>query len=530
MHQVAKIQSPQDILAILWRRKWQVIVPAFVLFSASIVVALAWPRTYQSKATILIEEPDVSRDILGSAIDYRADERVQVITQQVLSRRNLISLIEKLNLYPEARNQDELGAAAAGLRERIIVDFISAEVSDPRMVRPGQTAIAFTLSFVHKDPQTAQTVVDELVSLYLAENLRTRKAKATQTTEFLAKEAEKLARQISELETKLAAFKLKNSGSLPEQVAINQQAMYRIEFQLLELRHQIQSHEERKVFLEAQLTQVSPYVSITLNDGTVLRPEERLTMLESEYSKLSYTYGPKHPTMVEIATEIENLRNTIGVGAAGSPETPSNPAYIQLHAELKTVNSNLSSLKSERAELSKKLAALESQTLKAPDIERDYLLITRNYENATAEYRAIQEKLWEAERLESLETEQKGERFSVIEPPEVPFKPIAPKRRVLALVGFMIAVVGGLGTAAVAEALDQTVSSPRQLAAITGAAPLVVIPYIETSAEMHRARSLSFFLLFGLTVVFASGLFAVNEFVVPLDDLWAKFGPGAGST
>jgi hypothetical protein len=94
----------------------------------------------------------------------------------------------------------------------------------------------------------------------------------------------------------------------------------------------------------------------------------------------------------------------------------------------------------------------------------------------------------------------------------------------------MISAVGGLGTAAVAEALDQSVSSPRQLAAIAGAAPLVVIPYIETSAEMHRARSLSFFLLFGLAVALASGLFAVNEYVVPLDDLWAKLDPGAGST
>ena len=173
---------------------------------------------------------------------------------------------------------------------------------------------------------------------------------------------------------------------------------------------------------------------------------------------------------------------------------------------------------------------MEDQTLKAPEIERKYLSITRNYENATAEYRAVSEKLTEAERLESLETERKGEHFSVIEPAELPLAPIAPNRRLLMMVGLMISAVGGLGTAAVAEILDQSVSSPRQLAAIVGAAPLVIIPYIETRTETHKARAFSFFLLFGLTVVFASGLFAVNEFVAPLDDLWAKFGPGAGAT
>ncbi len=55
MRQVSKIQSPQDILAILWRRKWQVIIPALALFAVSAFVAITWPPTYQSKATILLE-------------------------------------------------------------------------------------------------------------------------------------------------------------------------------------------------------------------------------------------------------------------------------------------------------------------------------------------------------------------------------------------------------------------------------------------------------------------------------------------
>lgn len=534
MSQISKIQRPQDIVAILWRRKWQAIIPAAVIFAASIVIALAWPRTFRSQATILIEEPEISGDVLGSAGDYRPDQRVQVITQQVLSRQNLMKLIEKFNLYPESRDNAEPGDTtelqllAANMREKINVNFISAEVSDPRMVRPGQTTIAFTLSFDYENPQMAQTIVNELVSLYLAENERTRHVKATETTDFLAKEAEKLANQITEQENKLADFKLKNAGSLPEEVSVNQQAMYRIEVQLLDLRQQIQSQQERQVYLESQLTQVSPYASITLNDGTVLRPEDRLKKLESQYSELSYTYGPKHPTMVGIATEIENLKKKLGVGALGSAEKPSNPAYIQLQAELKAVKSNLSSLKSEQADLTKRYQTLQSQTLKAPDIEREYQLMTRNHENATAEYRAIKEKLWEAERQQKVEVEKKGERFSVIEPAEVPLMPIAPRRRLLALVGLMIAAVGGLGTAAIAETLDQSVSSRRQLTAIAGVPPLVVIPYIETGAGKHRAWGMPILVVCGLTAVFVGGLLAVNAFVMPLDDLWARFGPGRG--
>ena len=156
--------------------------------------------------------------------------------------------------------------------------------------------------------------------------------------------------------------------------------------------------------------------------------------------------------------------------------------------------------------------------------------MTRNYENATAEHRAVKEKLWEAERFESLETEQKGERFLVIEPPELPIQPIAPKRRLLMALGLVISAFGGLGAVGLAEALDQSVSGPRHLAAITGAEPLVIIPYIQTSANKHRTWSMSFLVIFGLTAVLAGALFGVNEFVVPLDALWANFGLGTSST
>lgn len=530
MNQTSKIQNPRDIIAILWRRKWHFILPALALFAASAFVVITWPPTYQSAAKILIEEPDVGGDILGPATVSRPDQRIQIIAQQVLSTQNLIKLIEKFNLYPEARKTGDDRLLVSTLRDAIKVDFISAEVSDPRSPQPGLATIAFSLSFNHRDPKVAQAVTEELLSLFLAENLKSRREKARDTTEFLTKEVDKKAAQINELETKLAEFKLQNTGSLPDEVKVNQQTMDRIELQLIQLRGQIQSQEQRKVYLEAQITQVSPYASITLDDGTVLRPEDRLKKLESEYSRLSYTYGPKHPQMVEIAAEIKSLKAKMGVGAQGLPDKPSNPAYIQLQAELKAVKSDLQSLESQRDNLSKRYDSLQSQSLKAPEIEREYLRLTRNHENATEEYRAVKEKLWEAQRLESLETQQKGQRFSVVEPPELPLKPIAPKRRLLMALGLTISVFGGLASVGLAEVFDQTVSSPRQLATIAGAAPLVVIPHIGATGARPRALSVSVFLILGLAAVFAGGLFVLNKFVMPLNDVWTGFGPGSGAT
>ena len=48
-----------DYLAILRRRRWYLILPAIVIFAVAAAVALLLPPTYQSEATILIEQQQI---------------------------------------------------------------------------------------------------------------------------------------------------------------------------------------------------------------------------------------------------------------------------------------------------------------------------------------------------------------------------------------------------------------------------------------------------------------------------------------
>ena len=565
----------QDYVAILMRRRWQFFLPVLVLFTVAALVAFLWPPTYQSSSTILIEEPDVPRDLVSSTVTSYADQRLQVITQRVMTTQNLIGIINKFELYARERERSPINLVVQDMRDEIKLDLVSADVVDPRSGRPTQATIAFTLSFLDRQPATAQRVLNELVSLYLSENLRTRREQAAETTEFLTSETAKLEALVDRLESALAEFKRENSGSLPEQAALNLQLMDRTEREMLEIRRQIQSLDERQIYLEAELAQISPYDSFLIDGQRVLSPSERLRALQTEFISLQGVYGPKHPDVVKLSREIEALKLETGARADpaeltlqldamqtdlaiarekysdGHPDVvrlqrqiaatraalvaaqsapppadtveakPDNPAYIRLKAQQQAGKSDRRALAAQQASLAAKLKDIERRILDAPQIEQAYRLLQRDYESALANYREVRAKETAAELGQALETERKSEQFSLIEPPDLPVEPVQPNRWAILVLGFVFSVAAGVGCIALFETLDQSIYGAKQLAVLTGAPPLVVVPHIRNRFDTMHSWGRTALSVTGTVVLVAGGLYVVQEYVIPLDVLWS---------
>ena len=221
-------------------------------------VAVLLPSVYRSTATILIEQQEMPADLVRSTISSYADQRIQVISQQVMTRANLMRIVEKYNLYPRLPgDQDErrdTPASGQGHQAR------HAQGRRDRSAQRCKTnaTIAFSLSYEGETPAVAQKVANELVTLFLGENLKNRQQKTAETSAFLAEEAAKLSEHVSETEAKLAAFKAKNTGRLPELVQLNMQLRDRADSEIKELDRQISTLEERKFYLEGQLAQMKP--------------------------------------------------------------------------------------------------------------------------------------------------------------------------------------------------------------------------------------------------------------------------------
>ncbi|MES9980316.1 MAG: lipopolysaccharide biosynthesis protein, partial [Candidatus Thiodiazotropha sp. 6PLUC5] len=478
-----------DYLAILKRRRMQLIAPAAIILLLSIVLAVGLPSVYRAEATILIEQQEIPTELVRSTVTSYAGERIHVISQRVMTTENLVKIIDDYGLYKEERDSTSVTLLAKELNEDIELEMVSADVVDPRSGRPTTATIAFKLAFSNKDPRVAQKVTNELVSLYLDANMKRRTQSALETSNFLGAEADKLNQQIADLEMQLATFKEKHVSNLPELQQLNIQLMERNERELSDMNQQIRNLEERKIYLQSELAQMNPSSDLYNSSGNrVMGTEDRLKVLQTEYVALSTRYTDKHPTLIKMKGEIEALKKELGVndGGISGIKQSDNPAYLQLQTQLQAAVSELASLKDMRRETKTKIKDFESRLMQSPQVERKYRNLTRDYENALAKYQEVKSKQLEAELSESLERERKGERFSLIEPPQLPEKPDKPNRIAILFLGFVFSIAGGFGNVFIRESLDQTVYGSKGVMAITQAPPLVVIPYIECSEDPQQ--------------------------------------------
>lgn len=168
------LKSFGDYLETARRRKKSILLPLVAIFLLSAIISLVMPPTYKSKSTVLIEAQEIPKDYILSTVAGYAEERLQTITQRVMSSTKLLEIINKYNLYPEYRNRWTNEEIIEKMRNDIKLETASAEVDDPRAGRSSKVTIAFTISYYGKNPATVQQIANVLASLYLEENLKVR--------------------------------------------------------------------------------------------------------------------------------------------------------------------------------------------------------------------------------------------------------------------------------------------------------------------------------------------------------------------
>ena len=540
----------------------------------TVAVALLWPPTYRASATILIEQQEIPQDLVRSTISSYADQRVQVISQRVMTSQNLMRIVEQYQLYPWQRRTRPREVVIERMRDDIKMKLISANVMDPRSGRPTQATIAFTLSYESAGADLALKVANELTSLYLNENLTIRTEAARQTSGFLGAEADRLRDDVQELAAKIAAFKQAHVNELPDLAQSNFQLADRTELDLRESRNRLSSLDEQRVLLQAQLLQITPTAQMYSETGQrILSPADRLKTLKAEAADLRSKYGPEHPDLRTVEREIQGLQaevtadgsandvlrrleDTRGALAAarekytgdhpdvqrlartvesleresqGMPAAervraartnPDNPAYIQLKAQLDAVQTERAATERRIAELESRRDDFDRRLSRTPGVEREYRALMREYENAQLKYQEVRTKQREAEAAQNLEAQRKGERFTLIEPPLPPEQPVSPNRPVVLLLGWLASVGLALGAFALADALDGSVRGPRDLGRLVEVAPLAAIPEIRTLADRDRAgRGRRRGWIAGAAGLLAL-LLGIHLFVRPLDILW----------
>jgi uncharacterized protein involved in exopolysaccharide biosynthesis len=558
-----------------WRRRGTFFVVAGAAILMVLLLAVLLPSTYQSTGTILIEQQEIPQELVRSVITSFADQRVQVISQRVMTTQNLLSLIDRYDLYPDIRQKEPREVLLQKFRDDIGMHMISADVIDPRSGRPTQATIAFAVSYKSRSPELALKVANELTSLYLNENLTSRTQSAEQSSAFFGEQAASESAHIAELDKNLAEFKKAHHKELPELAQLNIQEMERTELDLRDAENHVATLDSQRVLLEAQLAQISPNSQVYSDTGQrVFGPEDRLKALKSQLAGLRSRYGPDHPDIISTQREVDGLEKEViaedqtddrlkqlseakaKLAAAQEKYTPEhpdvvrlthtvealekavateagagarrvagahsdNPAYIQVKGEIDATELERENAVKKRDALRARFEDYQHRNAAEPETERQFRTMARDLESAQNKYQEILSKQMEAQVSKNLETERKGEKFTLIEPPQPPEKPISPNRVLILGLGLLVSIALGAGAVYVREAFDASIRGPADVRRLLDVPALASIPVIVTRADRaHHNKVLAYSWGGGLSALVCT-LIVVHFLVRPLDVVWS---------
>jgi len=495
-----------------------------------VVVAMSLPDMYKSSAMIMIEEPEIPEALVRTTVTVYATKQISALNERIMTTSNLVGIIEKFDLYPREREDTPTRLLARQVRQRIKINFINSEAMTPQGASRPFVA-AFMISFEDEEPEKAQQVVNELVSLYMAENLKARTEQTAETKDFIDSEVEKLDSVVAELEQQLARFKEDNADSLPSLNMLNLQMMQRIDASLMEVERRIFSIEENRINIEAQLATVDRNQPLMLPDGQmVVGPADQLKALQTQLTMMEGRYSDSHPDVVKVRADMAALQERFGLNmepaklddqivaararlavakenyGSSHPDVltaqnelaeleasrqfyqeltsadftdPDNPAYIQLQSQLESLDVDEQALVSERNALRAQLLDYERRLMRTPQVEREMAALSRELNSVSNRYWVLRDKQFGAEMGQELEMQSKGERFTLVEPADVPLRPFAPDRLSIILLSVLVGLVFGVAVTQVADALDDSIYGSGAIISIQGAPPLIEVPVMD---------------------------------------------------
>ncbi len=489
----------KDYWAMVVRRRWWLLGSFFLLGWLGFAVAQFWPYLYRSEALILVEQQKVPEQYVTPNVISDLQDRLQSMTQQILSRTRLQRLIDQFGLYPRERARMIVEDVVNKMRKDIRIEPLEARG------RPGELT-AFRISYAAKNPRVAQQVTNELTSLFIEENLQARTQQSVGTTTFLENQLELARKDLAEQEQRQREYKLRYLGQLPEQQQSNLQILSSLEAQLHASTDSLDRAEQQKIYLESMRDQYQA-MQRSLKAGTgsvhvspVATAEAALSDLRKQLSDLEANYTPLHPDIVKLKEEIaqrealkkrqeaEQASGQNGEASAASPAATADPALMEVESRLKAGVIEIQHREKDMDTLRTGTRELQSRLNLTPVREQQLAEVTRAYENSRQYYQSLLQKKLQSELATNLEKRQQGEQFRILDPASLPGKPEEPSRLEIILIGWALGLCVGVGLIAFREFNDGTLRSEKEISVSTKLPVLVRIPVLHTPREEVRQR------------------------------------------
>jgi len=491
--------------AIAIRRRWWILLPLFLGWAVIWGVSWLLPSTYQSEALILLEQQKVPDQYVMANVTSNLQERLQSLTQQVLSRTRLQATIDRFHLYSSSHRLYGVAKSSDSV-EQMRKDIKIELVQTPG--RPGEFT-AFKMRYSSRSPELAQKVNRELTTLFINENVKTQQELSENTTAFLESQLAHARASMAAQEAKVAAFKAKHLGELPTQLESNVQILTGLQNQLQNAQRTLDAAKQQKLYLESLLQQYQSAQAIlgTGNSITTSSPTlgKELQNLQLQLQDLQSRYTAEHPDIIALKDKIakteklekqaENemaanqkdpkITTAVDEPAMGEIQSGSLTSMMQVQSQLKSNQMEILNDQRREKDLESQISAYQARLNLTPETEQELTNISRGYEESKSNYNSLQQKQMQSQLATSLEQQQQGEQFQIIDPPSLPDKPSSPNHLFFSLGGLIVGISFGLGLTTILELTDIRVRQEKDLEGIVPIRVLVGIPHLSTRSEDH---------------------------------------------
>jgi polysaccharide chain length determinant protein (PEP-CTERM system associated) len=493
-----------DYIEIFLRRIWYIIIPFVIVSVGATIYALTSPKEYRASTLILVTPQKVPEAFVRPTVTSKIEDRLQSISQEIMSRTRLEQVISELKLYSEEAKSKSKEEIVELMRKNIQVELKGKEGF-------------FSISYIGKDPRVVTTVTNKLSSLFIEENLKLREQQAQGTSEFLTVELNATKAKLDDQEKAITHFRRSHFGELPEQRETNLKVLEQLQLLYQRIGESLRSAQDRKLVIQKQLSDTelllasSPNIkdSMTSPFGSLRDPQEvQLEQLRNQLADLQTKYTEKHPDIMIVKKRIAELEAKIEKDKPGKkseesvtvtelpgPQTETkkekkdgkselrlNPRYKEMESQLIANGLEIQRLREEEGKVKAQINSYRGRVENTPVREQEMTLIARDYQNTKESYQTLLKKSQEAQQAENLERRQKGEQFKVIDPGRIPEKPFRPDIPKILIFGLLLGMGSGFGLAFFREQMDHSFRDAEDLEATLGFKVLTNIPKIEKKA------------------------------------------------
>jgi polysaccharide chain length determinant protein (PEP-CTERM system associated) len=468
------------------RYRWRLALLIAILVASSLAIVVWFlPNQYSATTTILVDPQKVPDRYVTTTVSEDPNERLNNLTQEVLSRSRLSQIVDKLHLYPAMASKQGSDFVIAYLRQQIQIQVKKTS---------GAALSAFTITYRSEDQKKVAPVTNLLAQSFIDWNLEQRQNLVEGTTKFLNDELVQARQSLQEQEARVRDYRLQHLGQMPEQMDANLATLARLQADM-QAKSDALNHldQERLAVLQ------DPAAPSTGAATPYSSPRSQLTAQIAAARKhledVHAIYTSKHPDVLaaqdhlnELEAKLAQLPSSSTSSAApisgGSPETA---------ARLQLLNEQKAQLLQQQTSIEAQIHHYQQLVDAVPVREADVSGLMRDYDSAKLNYQSLLEKSYSAEMATELERKQQGERFQVLDSAITPERPDSPNRILFWIASLFAGIAAGIAFVLLLEQVDTTIKTEAELLAIMpkGTSLLGHIPEIRSDAPISSIEAWS---------------------------------------